>query len=50
MDVVHLFLFCLQDSDESVEDGDEDMDTKVSSLSEEDEKDLTDDGITFELR
>ncbi|KAL1806498.1 hypothetical protein ACET3Z_029566 [Daucus carota] len=32
-----------EDSDESVEDGDEDMDTKVSSLSEEDEKDLTDD-------
>lgn len=44
------YLFCLQDSDESVEDEDEDMDmdSKVSSLSEEDEKNLADNGITSE--
>lgn len=44
---VLIFLFCLQDSDESVEDEDTDMDGKVSSLLEEDEKNLADDGITL---
>lgn len=44
---VFIFLFCLQDSDESVEDEDTDMDGKVSSLLEEDEKNLADDGITL---